>query len=179
MATLAEALNEPLHSLFAPSSSFTSLFNAAARISGSSQTAPDEASATAALISEACSRGHSSFVADYALEICADPNSSSTDVRHMPVMQGDVCQAWVVDTATSIVNELTGVMSGGNMIANPTLISKLLTKLAGVRTANTAIRSGGLPFEGVPEGAAPISIENSSTVRSAPESVCLSPRTSL
>lgn len=152
MTSLAQALNEPLRSIFAPSSSFTSLFNALARITGSTQPVPDEATATAHLITEVCNRGHSSFVADYALEICADPNLSSTDIRHMPVMQGDTCQAWIVETASGIMNELRGVMSGGNIIANPTLITKLSTKLAGVRTANDAVRSGGLPFDGVAAG---------------------------
>lgn len=152
MSTLAQALNEPLRSFFAPSSSFTALFNALSRITGNAP-ARAPAEATASLITEVCNRGHSSFVADYALEICADPNLSSTDIRHMPVMQGDTCQAWVIETSTNILNELSGVMSGGNIIANPTLISKLSTKLAGVRTANDAIRSGGLPFDGVPAGA--------------------------
>lgn len=70
-------------------------------------------------------------------------------------MQGDACQAWVMATAASIINELSGVMAGGSMIANPSLVSKLSTKLAGVRTANDAIRSGGLGFQGVPAGASP------------------------
>jgi hypothetical protein len=152
MASLETALNEPLRSLFAPANSFTTLFNALARITGNTPPAPDVASAATALISEVCSKGHSSFVADYALEICADPNLSSTDIRHMPVMQGDTCQAWVIETASSIVAELSGVMSGGTIIANPALISKLSTKLAGCRTANDAIRSGRLPLDGVAAG---------------------------
>lgn len=152
MSTLAHALNEPLRSLFSPSSSFTALFNALARITGNAQPVPDESAATASLISAVCNRGHSSFVADYALEICADPNLSSTDIRHMPVMKGDACQEWVLQTASSIQSELSGVMSGGSILANPTLIAKLSTKLAGVRTANDAIRSGGLPFQGVAAG---------------------------
>lgn len=152
--SLAQALNEPLSSLFSPSSSFTSLFNAFSRIIGNVPTpAPDLEASTASLITEVCNRGHCPFVADYTLEICADPTLSSTDIRHMPVMQGDTCQAWVMGTAASIINELSCVMSGGNIMANPTLISKLSMKLAGLRTANDAIRSGRLAFDGVPTGA--------------------------
>jgi hypothetical protein len=160
MASLETALNEPLRSLFAPSNSFTSLFNALSRITGKTPSTLDVTAATTALMSEVCSKGHSSFVADYLLEICADPYLSSTDIRHMPVMQGHTCQAWVIETASSILTELSGVMSGGSIIANPALISKLSTKLAGCRTANDAIRCGGLPFDGVSAGVCLCSLLN-------------------
>jgi hypothetical protein len=103
MAGLLEgALAEPpLSSLFAPSASFTSLFNALSRIQGDAPGSSDEA--TKQLLTAVCKHGHASFTADYIGEICANPNLSSTDIRHMAVMNGDVVQAWLVESTASMV----------------------------------------------------------------------------